>query len=167
VGYSDVTITSNGSVTIDTKFSNGKQIGGNNFFSVVTFRSASGGVLGYFVQWKGLDGSFRGHAREARATDQFKLQPTAFSQFDHVDFRFGVRNCGFKVTGFHLGDGDKNNGVTMSTVECGNQPPRRSKIERWSISTNQNGLVRSHHFVASSRDVRPRNNLALAPPSHF
>jgi hypothetical protein len=85
-------------------------------------------VLGYFVQWKGVDGSVGGHAREATISDHLKLTPAQLAQFGHLDFRFGVKNCGFKVTGFHLGGGDQTDEVTMSTVECGSQPPPKSHL---------------------------------------
>src|ERR1700749_2895750 len=61
VGYSDVTITDNGLVTINTKFSNGKKISGNNFYAVTNFLDAKNNIIAAFVQWKGLDGSGGGH----------------------------------------------------------------------------------------------------------
>jgi hypothetical protein len=122
VGYSDVTITDKGVVTINTKFSNGKKFSGNNFYAVTNFHYAKNNVMAAFVQWKGLDGSGGGHARQGAVNDTFTLAPDKLALFDHVSFRFGTKNCGFGMVGLHLKEGDKDNGVTFSTIECGNVP---------------------------------------------
>ena len=124
IGFSDVTVSQGGLASIVTRFSNGKKISGNNFFAVTYFRDSKGGTLAAFVQWKGLNASFGGHAREATVSDKVQLEPSMVLRLDHVDFRFGVKNCGFQMTGLVLADGDPNNGATFSTVECGNQPSR-------------------------------------------
>jgi hypothetical protein len=122
VGYSDVTITGSGSVTITTKFSNGKKISGNNFYAVTNFLDTKGNIVAAFVQWKGLDGSEGGRAREGVVNDTFIFPPYKLAIFDHVSFRFGTKNCGFGMVGLHLKDGDKDNGATFSTIECGDVP---------------------------------------------
>jgi hypothetical protein len=122
IGYSDVTITSAGLVTIDTKFSNGKKISGNNFYAVTNFHDAKNRIIAAFVQWKGVDGSGGGRAREGVVNNSFNLPPDKLSLFDHVSFRFGTKNCGFGMVGLHMKEGAADNGITFSTIECGDIP---------------------------------------------
>lgn len=89
---------------------------------IFCFRDAKNNIIAAFVQWKGLNGSGGGHAREGVVNDTFALAPDQLALFDHVDFRFGTKNCGFSMVGLHLKEGDKDNGVTFSTIECGNLP---------------------------------------------
>ncbi|MGO6692504.1 hypothetical protein ACCS54_18915 [Rhizobium johnstonii] len=122
VGYGDVLLTADGIMKVHSKFSNGKRIAGNNFYAVTSMHNAAGGVIGYFVQWKGLNGSGGGRAVEGDVNDSFKLNATQLAQFDHVSFRFGAKNCGIRITGLHLEEGSPKNGVTLGEVECGNVP---------------------------------------------
>jgi hypothetical protein len=58
-------------------------------------------VIRAVLQEKGLDGSWGGHAREGRVTNEIQLTPEELANFDHIEYQAGVRNCGLQVTEMH------------------------------------------------------------------
>jgi hypothetical protein len=112
-GWIDVVIDETGKVSITAGFSNGKQFAGNNFYSIATLLAKDGSVLHSVLQEKGLDGSWGGHARESRVTNEFTLTPEKLANFDRIALKMGTRNCGMKVIEMHnLTD------WTFSTDKC-------------------------------------------------
>ncbi|MBY5439341.1 hypothetical protein [Rhizobium leguminosarum] len=120
VGYGDVVLTAGGTMKIHYKFSNGKKVAGNNFYGVTYLHDASNNVFGYFVQWRGVDASLGGKAKEGDVDGIHKLTPEQLATFDHVSFRFGAKNCGLRVSDFHFID--KGISVGLEEAECGNVP---------------------------------------------
>jgi hypothetical protein len=113
VGWIDVTIQDSGKVVVAGGFSNGKQLAGNNFYGITSFVRKDGSVIHNVLQEKGLDGSWGGHAREGRVTNEFTMTPEQLAEFDHITYRAGVRNCGMKVVEMH-----NLNDWTFSTDKC-------------------------------------------------
>lgn len=120
VGTGTVSLTADGTMKINYHFSNGKKIAGNNFYGVTYLQDANNKVFGYFVQWKGLNGSGGGRAKEGDVGGVYKLTPAQLARFDHVSFRLGAKNCGLRVTDFHFVD--KGFEIGMDEAECGNVP---------------------------------------------
>jgi hypothetical protein len=117
VGYVDVTIAPNGAVAITTKFSNGKQISGNNFYAVTQFVGKDKTIIKAVIQEKGLDGSWFGRAREGSVTNTFMMTPAELENFADISTRMGVRNCGLEVVEMkNLSD------WTFSVKECSGAP---------------------------------------------
>jgi hypothetical protein len=72
------------------------------------------------MQTKGIDGSWGGHAREGSVQVPFALTKEQMADFDHVEFKLGVMNCGMKLSSFHCCDNGIEVGVT--TEKCGGIP---------------------------------------------
>jgi hypothetical protein len=117
VGWIDLDINSNGTGLLTASFSNGKQIAGNNFYSIAVLRRKDGTIIDHpILQEKGLDGSWGGHAREGHVTNTLTLNAEQLASFDHVELKMGVRNCGMTVVEMH-----NLNDWTFSTQKC--DPP--------------------------------------------
>ncbi|WP_141103963.1 hypothetical protein [Rhizobium sp. R634] len=118
VGYGDVSLAPSGLATITATFSNGKKIAGNKFYAVTGFFDRDDRLIFSYVQWKGLNGSFGGKAREGSVTDRVQLSPAEVRRLCRIKFRFGTRDCGLELISF------KKNTLTFSTAECRNAPKR-------------------------------------------
>jgi hypothetical protein len=121
VGYVDVVIQPDGSGSVTTKWSNGKQWAGNNFYSVVYFIGNDKKPMTYVSQQKGIDGSWGGHAREASETNQFKLSQEQLAAFDHIEWRVGALRCGMKFDSIN-----SNGEIVFKEAPC--DAPRELKM---------------------------------------
>jgi len=120
VGAIDLAIDSQGHGTLHHFWSNGKQIAGNNFYSVVALRAKDGRVIWSDKQVKGLDGSGGGHAREGEVTITFSLTKDQMDEFDHYDFKMGAQNCGIDLTSVRFTD----NGIELGFGTCKVEEPK-------------------------------------------
>ena len=116
IGYLKVSIDSSNRVTLVSKFSNGQKVSGNNFYSIVKFVSHGGKTLKVVILQKGLDASVFGHAREGTVTDTFLMNSRDVSDLDHIETKFGVRNCGLELTDLYFNSNGLNLG--FGTKKC-------------------------------------------------
>src|SRR5262249_28559726 len=113
VGWIDLAIDPSGNGSLTAGWSNGAQWRGNNFYAITALRGKDGAVIWATIQEKGLDGSGMGHAREGRETTNFALSKEQLDNFDHVELKMGVRNCGMRVIEMH-----NLNDWTFTTKPC-------------------------------------------------
>jgi hypothetical protein len=104
VGWIDLTIDAQGQGSLTDSWSNGKQISGNTFYSIVVFVGKDGKPIYANKQTKGIDGSYGGHAREGHVTTSFTLTKEQMDAFDHVALKMGAMNCGIQLSSFHCCD---------------------------------------------------------------
>lgn len=120
VAYLDVVIQPDGTTSVTTMWSNGKQWAGNNFYSVVKFMSKDGKIITYVTQQKGLDGSGGGRARRGSETNGIKLTADQLAAFDRIEWKAGAKNCGLVFNGI------KSSGeITFVEQQC--ETPRELK----------------------------------------
>jgi hypothetical protein len=131
VGHVKINIDKDGNGTLEDFWSNGKQFSGNTFYAAVGLADKQGHGVWKDTEFKGLDGSFAGHAREGSVVKNFKLTKEQMESFDHVYFKLGTVNCGQTITiSFNEGFG-----FDASTHKCGDapspghnmSPPRQTK----------------------------------------
>lgn len=92
--WNRVTVDQTGLATLEAKFSNGKQLDGDHFFSWVHFVNSAGKSVVVVKQAKGIDSSWGGKGREAWETNQFRMSPAEWREIVRVDiFRNKVSNC--------------------------------------------------------------------------
>jgi hypothetical protein len=103
-GYVDISINPSGKGTVRYKWSNGKRLAGNNFYSIVALVGKDNKPIWSDKQVKGLDGSMGGKARQGEVTAQISIDPAQVLQITNVLFKTGVENCGYEVTGFKCCD---------------------------------------------------------------
>jgi hypothetical protein len=126
-GWINIAIDPDGRGSVTHSWSNGKQISGNDFYSVVVLRSKEGKVIWSDKQVKGIDGSWFGSAREDHVTTRFTLSKEQMDAFDHVDFRAGTTYCGLDLTGIHFVD----NGIEIKLGTCKEHVPSAPRPERF------------------------------------
>jgi len=120
VGWIDIAIDPDGHGTLTHSWSNGKQIAGNTFYSVVALVRKDGTVIYSDKQEKGIDGSWFGSAREGHVTTNFTLKKDDLDAIDHVLHKMGAMNCGVQLSSFKCCD----NGIDLgfSTRPCSDVP---------------------------------------------
>lgn len=120
IGYGDIVLTSDGVMKIHNMFSNGKKVAGNNFYGITYIHDINNAVIGYFVQWRGVNAAGTGGSVEGHVEGKHQLTPDQLARFHHVSFRFGAKNCGLRVTGWQLRD--KGFDIVMNESVCQGTP---------------------------------------------
>ena len=91
-GYTDISINSDGKVTVNTMFSNGKRQDGDTFYAMTLFKDAKGQIVGSVFQVKGVNASGGGKAREARDVYRFKLNSKRAVDITSVTVSYGFKD---------------------------------------------------------------------------
>lgn len=88
-GYTDIDVSKNRYWKINTKFSNGKQVDGDNFLAVTSFYDADGKVIISIKQKKGLNGSGGGKATEGEVDSSGRFSQAQLNRVKRVRVWYG------------------------------------------------------------------------------
>jgi len=83
-GYVKVSIKKDGSAHVQTKFSNGKKLDGDNFVAITSFKDNNGKTVAAVRHKRGLNAAFAGATNEDTLKDRIQLTPNQLRRIKSV-----------------------------------------------------------------------------------